>query len=70
MNRSALILRQNRRPNPPSSETLFAAAVRLGRDITRQIAIAEREGDFETVLHLLREKDRVHRLRGELADAC
>jgi len=46
----------------------FGALVHLGRDLTRQIALAESTGDFSRVERLLREKDQPHRLRRELSN--
>jgi hypothetical protein len=47
----------------------FDVLVHIGRELTRQIALAESEGDFQSVDRLLRRKDRLHRLRRELSNA-
>jgi hypothetical protein len=48
-------------------ELSFERLVGTGREITRHIALAEREGDIRRVERLLRRKDRIHRLRSKLA---
>jgi hypothetical protein len=50
---------------------LYGLLIDIGREITRLTVIAERAGDCMAVESLLREKDRIHRLRRELSDvAC
>ena len=71
MNRGDSPIFRNRKPIADpcrvTDAVLYDAVVRLGREITQQTAIAERQGDYQTVEQLLREKNRVHRLRRELS---
>ena len=49
-----------------TTETAFQELLEQGREITRRIAEAAARGDEEAVDRLLREKDRIHRMRREL----
>jgi len=52
----------------PAARISFGALVHLGRELTRQIALAESRGDFRKVKRLLHKKDQLHQLRRELSD--
>ena len=72
MNRSDSVPLRNQKPIPATcgvtDAVLHGALVDVGREITRLTVIAERQGDYKTVEFLLREKDRIHRLRRELSN--
>jgi hypothetical protein len=72
MNRSDSLPLRNKKAIPPAcgvtDAVLYRALIDIGRDITSLTAIAERQGDFRAVDMLLREKDRIHRLRRELSN--
>ncbi len=81
MNRGNILPFQKIRPGRPATatqtegprrlcEVTFEMLIKRGRELTRQTAIAEREGNIRRVERLLREKDQIHRLRKELSDAC
>jgi len=58
---------QTSRPQPAAGIS-FGALVHFGRELTRQIALAESRGDIRKVERLLHKKDQLHRLRRELSD--
>jgi hypothetical protein len=52
----------------PAAGISFDALVHLGRQLTRQIALAESRGDLRKVERLLHKKDQLHLLRRELSN--
>jgi hypothetical protein len=72
MNRNNSVPPRNGKSIPPvcqvTDAVLYRALIDIGRDITCLTAIAERQGDYRAVDMLLREKDRIHRLRRELSN--
>jgi uncharacterized membrane protein (DUF106 family) len=50
-------------------EMTLEEVVERGRELTRRIAEAEAEGNLQRVDMLLREKDRINRMRRELSHA-